>query len=83
VADRDRYRDNDDVRAPLRDRNETAPDTKSEARGDAREAAGNTARDTAANPTGPEGNDRTRNRPGRDEFDPDLERDVHESAPED
>jgi hypothetical protein len=83
VADRDKYRDNDDVRAPLRDRSEVDPDTKSEARGDARENVGNTARGTAANPTGAEGNDHTANRPGRDEFDPDLEREVHESEPED
>jgi hypothetical protein len=83
VADRDKYRDNDDVRAPLRDRSETSPDSKSEARGDARENVGNTARDTAASPTGPEGNDRNANRPGSDEFDPDLERDVHRSEPED
>jgi hypothetical protein len=64
MTDRDKYRDNDDVRAPVsnRDRNETAPDTKSEARGDARENVGNTARGTDAQPTGPEGNDRTRNR---------------------
>jgi hypothetical protein len=83
VTDRDRYRDNDDVRAPLEDRAETDPDTKSEARGDAREAVGNTARDTAANPTGPEGNDRTRSRPSEDDFDRDLERDAHVSEPED
>jgi hypothetical protein len=83
MADRDKHRDNDDVRAPLRDRNEIDPDTKSEARGDAREAAGNTARDTAANPSGPEGNDRTRNRPTTDDFDRDLERDAHASEPED
>jgi len=64
VTDRDKYRDNDDVRAPLsnRDRNETNPDSKSEARGDARENVGNTARGTDAEPTGSEGNDRTRNR---------------------
>ena len=83
MADRDKYRDNDDVRAPLRDGAETDPDTKSEARGDAREAVGNTARDTAADATGPEGNDRTRNRPGTDDFDRDLERDAHASEPED
>lgn len=61
---RDRYRDNDDVRAPIEgeDRNEVAPDTKSEARGDARENVGNHARGTAAAPTGPEGNDRTKHR---------------------
>ena len=64
MTDRDKYRDNDDVRAPVnnRDRNETDPDTKSEARGDARENVGNTSRGTDAEPTGPEGNDRTRNR---------------------
>jgi hypothetical protein len=64
MADRDKHRDNDDVRDPLntRDRNETKSDTKSEARGDARENVGNTARGTDAQPTGPEGNDRTRNR---------------------
>jgi hypothetical protein len=75
VTDRDKYRDNDDVRDPLQDRAGTDPDTKSEARGDAREAVGNTARDTDAHPTGPEGNDRTRNRPRRDSFDDDLEQD--------
>jgi hypothetical protein len=83
MADRDKYRDNDDVRAPLEDRAETNPDTRSEAHGDAREAAGNTARNTAADPTGPEGNDRTRNRPRHDEFDADLELDAHKSEPED
>jgi hypothetical protein len=64
MTDRDKYRDNDDVRAPVnnRDRSEANPDTKSEARGDARENVGNTARGTDAQPTGPEGNDRTRNR---------------------
>ena len=64
MTDRDKYRDNDDARAPTsnRDRNETDPDTKSEARGDARENVGDTARGTDAQPTGPEGNDRTRNR---------------------
>ena len=57
---RDRYRDNDDVRDPMpaADRLESKPDTKSEARGDARENIGNTARGTDASPTGPEGNDR-------------------------
>ena len=83
MTDRDKHRDNDDVRAPLRDRNEANPDTRSEARGDAREAAGNTARDTDADPIGPEGNDRTRSRPEHDDFDRDLERDVHRSEPED
>ena len=57
---RDRYRDNDDVRdiTPAADRLEPDPGTKSEARGDARENIGNTARGTDASPTGPEGNDR-------------------------
>jgi hypothetical protein len=47
--DRSPYRDNDDVRDPLPsdERAETKPDTKPEARGDAREAVGNTARDTS------------------------------------
>src|SRR3982751_3621887 len=34
VSDRDKYRDNDDVRDPVRGRAETDADTKSEARGD-------------------------------------------------
>ena len=76
-GNRDKYRDNDDVREPLspEDRNEPRPDTKSEARGDARENVGNNSRGTDANPTGPEGNDRTR-RPNRDndEFSDDLKR---------
>jgi hypothetical protein len=44
---RDRYRDNDDVRDPLEpdERVGTSPDTKNEARGDARENVGNTAHD--------------------------------------
>jgi hypothetical protein len=42
---------------------------------DAREAVGNTARDTDADPIGAEGNDRTRVRPRPDDFDADLERD--------
>ena len=83
MADRDKYRDNDDVRAPARDCADTSPDSKSEARGDAREAVGNTTRDTDADPSGPEGNDRTRNRPDLDDFDRDLERDAHRSEPED
>ena len=71
----DRYRDGDDRRAPLRDdeRSGTTPDTRDEARGDAREAAGSNAQGTDVNPTGPEGNDRTRNRPKPDEHDIDLE----------
>ena len=75
MTNRDKYRDDDDMRAPLGgdDRSGTAPDTRNEARGDARETVGNNARGTDANPTGPEGNDRTRNRPRRDEYDVDLE----------
>ena len=74
-SNRDRYRDNDDVRDPIdsEDRSGVHPDTKSEARGDAREAVGNNARDTDASPTGPEGNDNTKNRPRGDEFDDDLD----------
>ena len=72
MSNRDKYRDNDDVRDPARDRVETDPDSRSEARGDARESVGNTARGTDADPTGPEGNDRTRSRPQPDEFDEDL-----------
>jgi hypothetical protein len=75
VVDRDKYRDNDDMRAPLEDRSGTKPDTKAEARGDAREAIGNTARDTDASPSGPEGNDRNANRPRPDSFDADLDED--------
>jgi len=62
--DRDKYRDGDDVRDPTPpdQRVDTDPDTKSEARGPARENVGRTARGTAANPTGPEGNDRTKRR---------------------
>ena len=72
MSDRDKYRDNDDVRDPIRDRVGVDPDSKSEARGDARENVGNTARGTDADPSGPEGNDRTRDRPQPDEFDEDL-----------
>ena len=75
---RDRYRDNDDVRGPLEsdDRTGGSADTKSEARGDARDNIGNHSRGTAANPTGPEGNDKFRNKQnGRDEFDTTLEGD--------
>jgi hypothetical protein len=74
MADRNKYRDNDDMRGPVKDRVGAKPDTKSEARGDAREAVGNVARGTDANPTGPEGNDRQRQRPRADEFDRDLRR---------
>ena len=72
MSDRDKYRDDDDVRDPVRDRAGTDPDSRSEARGDARENVGNTARGTDADPSGPEGNDRTRDRPRPDEFDEDL-----------
>lgn len=63
-TNRDKYRDNDDMRDPLEgdQRSGTKPDTKSEARGDARESVGNNARGTDANPTGPRGNDKTRSR---------------------
>jgi hypothetical protein len=74
---RDAYRDNDDVRAPLEGDRRTGgnPDTKSEARGDARENVGNTARGTDAHPTGPEGNDNTHDKPTRDSFDDALAND--------
>ncbi len=73
-TDRDKHRDNDDVRDPLAadERSGTTPDTGNEARGDARKNVGNTARGTAADPTGPEGNDRTRKRPLDDTYDADL-----------
>lgn len=60
-----RYRSSDsDARDPLPSARgaSTKPDTKSEARGDAREAIGNTARDTDAEPTGLEGNDNQQSR---------------------
>ena len=62
--DRDKYRDNDDMRDPTPpdQRSDTKPDTASEARGDARETVGRNARGTDASPTGPEGNDKTRKR---------------------
>ena len=75
MSDRDKYRDNDDVRDPIRDRAGTSPDSKTEARGDARENVGNHSRGTDTRPTGPEGNDRTEHRPDRSEYDADLERD--------
>ena len=77
MTDRPRYRDNDDQRDPLppEERAGTDPDSRSEARGDAREAVGNNARGTAAEPTGPEGNDRTKGRPQPDGFDSDLSED--------
>jgi hypothetical protein len=39
---------------------DTKSDSRSEARGDARESVGDNARGTDAHPTGPEGNDRTK-----------------------
>ena len=78
---RDRYRDNDDARDPVAadDRVGTSPDTRFEARGDARENVGSTTRGTAADATGPEGNDRQKSRHDRDpeseSFDRDLEGD--------
>jgi hypothetical protein len=78
---RDRYRDNDDARDPIAadDRTGTSPDTRFEGRGDARENVGNHSRGTDADPTGPEGNDRTRGRHDRDpeheSFDRDLQSD--------
>jgi hypothetical protein len=62
--DRDKYRDGDDVRdpTPANQRSDTKPDTKSEARGPARENRGRTPRGTVDPPTGLEGNDRMRNR---------------------
>jgi hypothetical protein len=64
---REKYRDNDDMRDPVPadERVGSSPDTKSEARGDARENIGRTARGTAARPTGPEGNDKTRRKRSR------------------
>ncbi len=79
ASNRDRYRDNDDVREPMDpdDRNEVRPDTRDEARGDARENIGNNARGTDTNPTGPENNDKTkRPRPDGDSFQADLDRRV-------
>jgi hypothetical protein len=48
ASDRSPYRDGDDMRDPVApgQRAGSKPDTKAEARGDAREAIGNTARDT-------------------------------------
>jgi hypothetical protein len=76
-SDREKYRDNDDVRAPLSSDDRVGKaDTRMEARGDARENVGNHARGTDANPTGPSGNDRQKSRSDLpDEFDDDLARD--------
>jgi hypothetical protein len=75
---RDKHRDNDDARNPLEGNAKTggSADTKSEARGDAREAVGNTARDTDTNERGPEGNDRTKKRDDREDH---YDRTLHRS----
>lgn len=73
---RDKHRDNDDVRRPLAGDARTGgkSDTKSESRGNARDAVGNTARDTDTDITGAEGNDKTRKREDRrDQFDDSLD----------
>ena len=77
MTERPKYRDNDDVRDPLEgdERSGVRPDSKSEARGDARQAVGNNARGTDSEPTGPEGNDRTKLRPSTDDADADLAED--------
>jgi hypothetical protein len=74
---RDPYRDNDDMRAPLQgdERMGVKPDSRNEARGSARETVGNNVRGTDAEPYGPEGNDKTRDRPLPDSFDEDLSED--------
>ncbi len=74
MADRDKYRDNDDMRNPLAgdERSGVKPDSRNEARGDARETVGNNTRGTDAEPYGPKGNDKTRARPLPDTFDEDL-----------
>jgi len=74
-VDRDRYRDNDDERGVLEGEVRTggSADTKSEARGDAREHVGNNARGTDTNVTGPAGNDRQKGAAHRDEFDDTLD----------
>lgn len=86
-SDRDKYRDNDDERGQVAadERNSATIDTKSEARGDARENVGNTARGTAADVQATRdqaphhaqhGNERTRNSDeAPDEFDMDLKHD--------
>ena len=78
MSDREKYRDNDDARDVLEGNERTggSAGTKSEARGDARENIGNHSRNTAANPTGPDGNDNVRHKENaRDEFDTTLEND--------
>jgi hypothetical protein len=76
-SNRDPYRDNDDVREPLEgsDRLAPDPDSKSEARGDARDNIGNTARGTDAPRTGEQHpRDAHQPPPARDEYDDDLRR---------
>ena len=77
AGERPKYRDNDDQRDYLSGdaRAGVKPESRAEAKGDAREAVGDHTRGTAAEPTGPEGNDRTRLRPQPDQFDADLEQD--------
>ena len=86
-SERDKYRDNDDERGQLSadQRNSATLDTKSEARGSARENVGNHARGTAADAAATHdnaqhdvqrGNERTRNTTDVvDEFDLDLQHD--------
>jgi hypothetical protein len=73
---RPKYRQNDDVRdpTPSDQRSDPKPDSRFEARGDARENIGNTARGTDADPSGPEGNDKFKRPKSVDEedFDADL-----------
>ena len=73
---RPQYRQNDDVREPTpsNQRSDTKPDSRFEARGDARENIGNNVRGTDANPTGPEGNDKFKHpkKAGEEDFDADL-----------
>lgn len=53
-------------------------DTKSDAKGTARDNVGNHARGTAAEPTGPSGNDKTKQRDdARDQYDTTLEGDTN------
>lgn len=74
-ATRSPYRDDDDQREPLSgdERSSVSPDTKGEARGDAREDVGKNVRGTDALPSGAVGNDKTRKKPTRDVFDEDLD----------
>ena len=74
---RPQYRQNDDARdpTPSHQRSDTDPDSRFEARGDARENIGNNARGTDADGSGPEGNDKFKHQkrdPEEDNFDADL-----------